>query len=207
MEKTGPSAARGNGCGRRQESRTVKANIESPAGNSRIRTWREEKMDRIPPLAFLLQTIPESFLIIALGLLLVGYRPPWRKLAAASVLASVGCYFARSLPLPFGVHTFIMVAVIAGLVSVFFGLGRRRAVLGALAGVTALALAESISIPLVTATTGRSMAEIMASTSLRILAPLPHMAFLAAVAWYSWRFAWAPFCLDDDARSQRRSGT
>ncbi|MBC7347793.1 MAG: hypothetical protein H5U00_10165 [Clostridia bacterium] len=148
-------------------------------------------MDRMPLLALFLQSMPEEFIVIALGLLLVGYRPPLARLVPVAVLSATASYFIRALPFPFGVHTLIFVAVTVVLVWLILRITWRRAVLAVLLGVTLLALVEGIAIPVITGLTGLSMAQVMSSTWLRILVPWPHMASLGILAWCCWRYRWS----------------
>lgn len=148
-------------------------------------------MDRMPLLALFLQSMPEEFIVIALGLLLVGYRPPLARLVPVAVLSATASYFIRALPFPFGVHTLISVVVIVALVCLILQLSWRRAVLAVLLGVTLLALGEGVTIPLMTSLTGIPMEQVVASTWLRIVFPLPHLVPLAVLAWCCWRYRWS----------------
>lgn len=153
----------------------------------------------MPLLALFLQSMPESFIVNALGLLLVGHRPRLARLALVAVITSVASYFVRALPWPFGLHTLILVALTVGVLRALLRISWRVAVLSVLVGVTLLAMAEGISVPLVVAAAGLPRTEIIANTWLRILVPWPHMAALAVLAWLCWRFGWSIVRLDDDA--------
>jgi len=159
-------------------------------------------LDRMPLVALFLQSMPEEFIILALGLLLVGYKPPLTRLALVAVLSSTASYFIRALPLPFGVHTLILVSISIGLVWGVLKVSWRIAVLSVLLAVTLLALGESASIPAMIAATAMPMEQVITSTWLRILFPLPHMAVLAFLAWCCWRYKWAIVRLGSDEDEQ-----
>lgn len=154
-------------------------------------------MDRMPLLALFLQSMPEGFIVNALGLLLVGHRPRLARLALAAVITSTVSYFVRALPLPFGLHTLILVAVTVVVLMVTLRVSWRVAVLSVFIGVTLLALGEGISIPLMTSLTGVPMEKVIASTWLRIVFPLPHMTVLGVLVWCCWRYKWAIVRIDN----------
>jgi hypothetical protein len=72
-------------------------------------------MFAIPWYVVLFVSIPESFLIIILGLALFNLEIPYKKAGLISVISAICSYFVRQLPVIFGLHTLIGVLVLTGL--------------------------------------------------------------------------------------------
>ncbi|MGB9803860.1 hypothetical protein [Desulfofundulus sp.] len=138
-------------------------------------------MDRMPLLALILQSIPESIIILALGLTLMGVELKWRRIVPAAVLSSLCSYFVRELPIPYGIHTLIGIIVIAALIVIFFRTSVPVALSAAMIGIVVLATVEMLLWPVLLALTGKTLAEVWKSEILRILLAIPELVVLTLI--------------------------
>ena len=150
-------------------------------------------MDHMPLPALFLQSIPEGVVLISLGLVLVGVRPRPVPVAVVAAAESVALYFIRILPLPFGVHTVVAVALIAVGLRAVAGLAWWRALAASVAGTSLLVVTEGLCLPVVTQLFGVRAETVLATLWLRVVFPLPYEAVLALVGWWCWRRRWSLF--------------
>lgn len=67
----------------------------------------------IPWHVALLETIPETFLVIKLGFKLFGLDVDMKKVLLISLVTGIFAYFVRKLPLVFGLHTILIILFLA----------------------------------------------------------------------------------------------
>lgn len=144
----------------------------------------ETTMDKMPLLALIFQSIPESIIILTLGLTLMGIELKWQRIIPAAVLSSLSSYFVRELPIPYGVHTLIGLLVITILVIFFFKAPCHLAAYVALIGVLSLTAVEMIILPVIIMLSGKTVTQIWQSQSLRILMALPELIVLTLITWW-----------------------
>jgi len=145
-------------------------------------------MDQMPLLALLLQSVPESILLISLGLCVVGRRLLIGKIIPLAFLSSVISWLVRQLPLPFGVHTLIGVLVLfAGFVLVF-RIDPLKALFATFFPMASLAAVEVALLPLLTRAVGLSgFQEAWGNPWLRIVLAWPELLILALLLWVCQR--------------------
>lgn len=85
-------------------------------------------MDKMPILAVLLQSVPESILLFSLGCVVWGMKLNFRKILPAAVISALISWGVRALPFPFGVHSMIGIVVLAILFLTFFQMQKIEAV-------------------------------------------------------------------------------
>lgn len=141
-------------------------------------------MDRMPLLALIFQSIPESVIILTLGLTLMGIELKWKRIIPAAMLSSLASYFVRELPIPYGLHTFIGIIIITLLVLLFFRISLVIALNVALVGIVSLALVELLYWPFLLLITNHNITAIWHSQTLRILAAVPELVTLSLITWY-----------------------
>ncbi len=64
-------------------------------------------MDRMPFYLVVFQSLPETAILISLGLILIGFKPKLKSVLIIASLESLVSFLVRSLPLPPGVNVFI----------------------------------------------------------------------------------------------------
>ncbi|MEW5898479.1 MAG: hypothetical protein AB1652_04795 [Bacillota bacterium] len=140
-------------------------------------------MDKMPLAAVVCQSFPESVLLFALGLTLMGAPLRWRRIIFAAVIYTAISCFVRSLPLPYGIHTITGLVVMCALFIVFFRSPLQLAATASLLSILTLGVLEILFYPLVLAT-GLSIKEIWARPLLRILIPFPELISLGIITWW-----------------------
>lgn len=139
-------------------------------------------------LCVLLVFIPECTLVAALGSLVVGARPRWFQVLAVGTLQAVAAYLIRSAPVPFGMHTPVLVVTLSILMRVLLRTDFWAALVATLLAVSAVLAMESMFIPALLYFTGYSMSELLQHWYLRLLFSLPQLSVLALLTWLCWRF-------------------
>ncbi|NHM27399.1 hypothetical protein G7K71_10460 [Desulfofundulus sp. TPOSR] len=147
----------------------------------------ETTMDKMPLVALILQSIPESIIILTLGLTLMGIELKWQRIIPAAVLSSVASYFVRELPIPYGVHTLIGILVITLLVVVFFKTSFPVAINVAMIGIAILATVEMLILPILIFLMGKTINEIWESLTLRIFLAIPELIVLTLITFWCVR--------------------
>lgn len=141
-------------------------------------------MDKMPLLALIFQSIPESIIILTLGLTLMGIELKWQRIIPAAVLSSLASYLVRELPIPYGLHTLIGIVVITLFVFIFFRTPFYVAVFVAMIGIVSLTTVELLLWPLIILLTGKTITQIWESQTLRILIPIPELVILGVITWW-----------------------
>lgn len=144
----------------------------------------------MPWQAVLFQSFPESVAFICLGLVLVGFKPRWYRVALAATIFTVASYVIRGLPIPFGIHTLLMLPVLVVVTAVIAGVGWRGGAMAAIVGLFGLLVLESFMTPLLLSLSGLSLPEALHNTWLRVLIPAPQTATLAGITYLCYRFNW-----------------
>lgn len=141
----------------------------------------------MPWQAIVFQSIPESIILVSLGLGLLGLYPPFKKVVLISITYSLSSVIIRALPFPFGVHTLILLPWLTVLLKSFFKMDWWKAFTAALLGTIIFGLVESISTPFLLSLTGYDLGTVMRDPWLRVLFPLPDEVLLGCLAWIVWR--------------------
>lgn len=147
-------------------------------------------MDFMLPIPFLGVSVPESIVLYYMALTLIGLRESPLFLIALSVPTSLFSYAVRSLPLPFGIHTFLQVILMVIFLNLFLRLPWLVAVIVMLLASVILGLTEGISVPLLARLFTLNLEQIISDPLLRIVFTLPHLALLAGLTFISDRRGW-----------------
>jgi len=147
-------------------------------------------MDFMPLIPFLGVSIPESIVIYYMALTLLGLRESPLFLVVLSVPTSLFSYAVLSLPLPFGIHTFLQVILMVILLNLFFSLPWLVAVIIMVFASFILGLTEGISVPLLARLFTINLDQIISDPLLRIVFTLPHLALLAGLTFVAARRGW-----------------
>lgn len=142
-------------------------------------------MDKMPLSAILFQSIPESLILLYLGLASIGIRPVFPKVLLAAVLSSLLSWLVRWLPLPYGIHTVIGIVVITLLILMFFRVELIKAVVGTIFAVTIFVSTEALVLPIMTIIIGvTNYQEIWGRPVLRLVLAVPELLLLGALAYF-----------------------
>lgn len=139
--------------------------------------------------AVIFQSIPESVIILYLGLASIGVRAPFRKVFPAAVLSAAISWLVRGLPLPFGIHTVIGVMIITGIYCTLFRIHLIKSVTASLFAIGCLISTEALILPVVQKLTGfTNVKDIWAEPVLRVVLAVPEMVFLGLIAYLMLKY-------------------
>jgi|GEM_PF-1753966 len=140
-------------------------------------------------LPLLLQSFPEELILVYTGLVLTGNRIARRRLIVIAAVTALLSDLLR-LWLPFPSVTLVM-AIMMIITLRFVGrFNWLEASAVILLGLFSLVIVETISAPIITAFTGRPVAEMLQNFWYRILLPWPHMLALLLAAEVCRRRGW-----------------
>lgn len=138
-----------------------------------------EFMDKMPFLAVLLQSFPESILLFSLGCAVWGIKLNFKKIIPAAAISALVSWGIRALPFPFGVHTVIGIAIITILFMFVFKLDIMRACVASFFSLGSLGTVEIIFHPLISKVFDISKcSDTWSLLWLRIIVPIPGMVVL-----------------------------
>lgn len=146
-------------------------------------------MDRMPLWVVVVQSFPESVIILCLGLASIGIHPDFRKVLPAAMISALISWAVRGLPLPFGLHSLVGLATITGLLLWIFRVEPLKALVGALFAVSSLLATEAVLLPTVTKLAG--IAGFWAAWDhpvQRVVLALPEQVLLGGAAFLLVRF-------------------
>lgn len=154
-------------------------------------------MDKMPLYLVLLQSTPETAILISLGLVMIGVKPRLISVIMAALITSVACYLIRALPLPPGVNVLLQLPVLLSLMVLMCRLQLIPAAIASFIGIICLSLTELLFNSLVFAVTGVSVMEAIAHPIWRILYPLPEFTFLIVIIIMLHHYGISLFNLSD----------
>lgn len=134
-------------------------------------------MDQMPINVVLFASIPEAIIIISLGLILIGIRPPWKNVILAAIFQSAIAYIVRK-NVEFGMHTLILLATMTILVWLIIKVPFFKSFIGMLIGIIINTLVEGLFLLFIPKIIGISLGEIMSRSWLRIGVFLPQFSAL-----------------------------
>lgn len=147
-------------------------------------------MDFVPFILFLGVSVPESLVLYYMALTLADKRESPSFLIAISLLTSMFSYAIRSLPLVFGMHTFLQVILMVFFLNLFFRMSWSLAIIVQVLASIILGLMEGMSVPLLAWIFSYNLEDIISDPLLRILFTLPHLALLTGATYVAARRRW-----------------
>ncbi|SCY74256.1 hypothetical protein [Alkaliphilus peptidifermentans] len=139
-------------------------------------------MDNMPLNVVILGSIPESILVMALGLVMIGIKPSWRRLIIAAVIQGIIAYFVRR-DVPFGVHVLYLYASFVFLTWLIVKVPFITSVFSNLLGVVLNSLVEGLYSIIALGLLDISFGEIMSRSWLRILIFTPKLLILLGILY------------------------
>ena len=134
-------------------------------------------MDQMPIIVVIFGSIPEAALIISLGLILIGIRPSFIKIASIAIIQGVVSYYIRK-NVGFGLHIVLQYSTMLILVWRIIKIPIRLSALGVLIGIAISSLVEGTMVLIIPRLIGLSLAEIMSRAWLRVGLFLPQLSIL-----------------------------
>ena len=109
----------------------------------------------------LLVSFPEAVLVAVLGFLLTGIRPWWRDLLMIGALQAVLSYIIRLSPVPFGLHSILLMFLFTLNILLVTRLPYRIVLLISLLGLIIYGSVETVTVPLMLHATGHPFNYVM----------------------------------------------
>lgn len=163
-------------------------------------------MDRMPFYLVVFQSVPETAILISLGLTLLGFKPKLKSVLVIASLESLASFLIRCLPLPPGINVFLQLPVLIVLTACCCDLNLPDAALASLLGLVVLALTETAFNFLISAVSGIAVRQALEDPLLRLLFPLPEFAFLTAAILILRRYNLALFDIQELKSLERLKG-
>lgn len=139
-------------------------------------------MERMPINVVVFGSIPEAILIISLGLILIGMRPPFRKIVLVAIIQGLAAYYIRR-NVGFGPHILLQYATMCILVWLIIRTPLFLSLLGVLIGITISSLIEGTMVLIIPKLMGISLIEIMSRSWLRVALFLPQLCILSILVY------------------------
>lgn len=147
-------------------------------------------MDFMPLVPFLGESVLECLVLYYMALILAGKKVSPLFIVALSLLTSLFSYAIRSLPLLFGIHTFLQLTFMVIFLNLFFRIPWRVAIIVMVLTGVILGLTEGISVPLFAWFFSYKLEEIISDPLLRIVFALPHLFLLAGLTYIATKRGW-----------------
>ncbi len=145
-------------------------------------------MDHMNLLEIIFISLPEAMLVAALGIALTGLKLRPGELFIIGIFQALGSYIIRSLPVPFGLHTLIMLCLFVLIIYAATNLDLVTSALTGLFGLTVYSVVEMLVAPHLLSITGYTLKEALADPLLRLYYFIPEAAVLLAIIALCRRF-------------------
>lgn len=144
-------------------------------------------MDQMPMNVVVFASRPEAVIIISLGLILIGIRPPWKRVIFAAIVQGLASYIVRR-NVSFGMHTLILLVIMIILVWLIVKVRLLQSSIGMLIGVVISALVEGVMTLFIPKLLGLSLGEIMSRSWLRIGVFSPQLVVLSVLIYLCLKY-------------------
>lgn len=138
-------------------------------------------MDKMSLIAYIFQSVPESIIILFFGLTMTNNVIKPKRVLLIAALSAASSVVVRQLPIQYGTHTLIGIAVITILLLIFYGINIKKSFYVALTGLSLLLIAEMFITPIILWIFGLTVQEVIKNEILRVLVPIPELVFMAGV--------------------------
>ncbi|AEE95710.1 hypothetical protein [Mahella australiensis] len=151
---------------------------------------------KLTVLSIAIRAVPEAFIMIWVGLRLMGIKFDMKSLIHAALLQGIVNFAVRAfLPLSFGAHTLILLFSYIAIICLLLHLDLNKTMNVIFAGFISSGIAELITNPLIELF-GTSMEALENSTLLQLLYGLPSLMIMLAIGWFGGNYM-------DKVRKQR----
>ncbi len=144
---------------------------------------------QLTTLQWIFLTIPESIALACLAVVLAGQVLHPRNVFKIGLIYAVFVYIIRFSSLAFGVHTILLIIILALLIHRVLKLKLSRSLFTALVSMIILAVLEGMFLNIIYSLTGTTLVEVREELMLWVLYGMPHTVslFLLAFVIYKWR--------------------
>lgn len=134
----------------------------------------------LPWYIVLLVSFPQTFLIIIVGFQLFNQYISYSRALLLSLIVSILTIFARGLPLPFGVHTIILIVSLTLLATVVTDTNLWHSFISILSGALILGVLEGVLLPIFLKITETTTDDLVLEPWLNLVCFLP-LGIIAAI--------------------------
>ncbi|PKM76938.1 MAG: hypothetical protein CVU90_10205 [Firmicutes bacterium HGW-Firmicutes-15] len=138
-------------------------------------------MEMMPTYLVFLHSMPETAILVSLGLVLIGIKPALTRILLVAFFTSLASYFIRTLPLSPGINVFLQLPILIILLAYICRLPVTYAVITSFVGLISLGITETMLNFIIYALTGISIQQALSNDLWRILFPLPEFLILVAI--------------------------
>jgi hypothetical protein len=143
---------------------------------------------KLTVLSIAIRAVPEAFIMIWLGLRLMGIKFDMKGLIYAALLQGAVNFAVRAfLPLSFGVHTLILLFSYISIIYLLLHIDLNKTMNVIFAGFIVSGIAELITSPLIELF-GTPMEVLEDSTLLQLLYGLPSLIIMLAIGWFGGNY-------------------
>lgn len=147
-------------------------------------------MDKMPLVAVLFQSIPESVILFSFGMAIVGERINIKTVFIAAVISAFTSMFVRDYVPYFGLHTIIGVLVLFALFWQLLGLRIWKALVSSLLSLTFLILLDGLILQAILDLKHITLPEWWQDDFNRVIYNYPHLAIFGLITWIIYYKKW-----------------
>lgn len=147
-------------------------------------------MDDMPIVSILFYSVPESFLLFSFGLVVTGHKVKFNQTIIATAISVFLSYAVRSLPVPFGLHSVIGIAIIFLLFHNYFRMTIKTALISTMVSVGTLLTLENTVLYFFQLKFHLSLHEIWKTPILRTFIGWPHLFIWSVITIIIYRKKW-----------------
>ena len=147
-------------------------------------------MDKMPLVAVILNSIPESILLFCFGIAIVGEYINFKKVFIAAVISAFTSLFVREYVPFFGLHTIIGLFVIFILFWKLLNLKAWKAIISSLLSLTILILLDGLILQAILNLKHVTLTEMLQDNFKRIIYTYPHLAIFGLITWVIYYKKW-----------------
>lgn len=141
-------------------------------------------MDRMPLLAVILYSIPESVILFSFGVAIVGEYIKFKKIFIASVILAFSSMLVRSYVTFYGLHSVIGIFVLFVLFWKLLKLKPWKAIISSIISLMALAALESIILPIILKSQNLTLEELWKDNYRRIVYGYSSLIVYGLMTWF-----------------------
>lgn len=147
-------------------------------------------MDKMPLVAVLFNSIPESVILFSFGIAIVGERINIKKIFIAAIISAFTSMFVRELVPYFGLHSIIGVLVVFILFWKLLGLEAWKALISSLLSLIVLILLETFILQTILNLKHITLTELLQDNFKRIIYTYPHLTIFSLGTWFIYYKKW-----------------
>ncbi len=138
-------------------------------------------MGTMPFYLVLLHSVPETLILIYLGLQLTGIKAPLPRILWAALFTALASWVIRALPIAPGFNVFLQLPVLIGLLVYVCRIPVLYSIVASFFGLIVLGICETIYTLLVLFSTGITIQQALSNPLWNILYPLPQYFILGLI--------------------------